>query len=504
MFKLKDSHRPQFSKVWGNLLILSILVIIPFSFKGMVREAVYSPNRANSVYSQAPQFDNSIYLPIVLKYAPLPPPIFGVETNRTNNPDFLDIANAANIYWIRGPVFSWEEIEPTRETPPNYHWESINGPALIDASSRGFKIIATIKFTPEWAQKYEGVSCGPIAQNQLSAFAEFLHELVSVYGAEPFNVKYWEVGNEPDVDHRIPNLPPDSHYGCWGEGDDDYYGGGYYADMLKVAYPAIKSADPQAKVLVGGLLVDCDPTNPPTGKDCKPAKFFEGILQNGGGNYFDIVSYHGYPFFQKYQVLGKEPQYLYYDEHHPYWESRGGVVLGKADFLKEVMAFYRIYKPIINSEAALTCPDNDSLCNPISETFFQSQADYVIWLFVRNWAAGFWGTIWFTLEGPGWRNVGLLNADNSPRPAYNALEFLSQELENVIYKGPVTIYPTLRGYEFGNDQKRIWVLWAHDEQPFSISIPTGVLGIYDKFGDTITPQGNMITVKSPVYMELNP
>jgi hypothetical protein len=39
------------------------------------------------------------------------------------------------------------------------------------------------------------------------------------------------------------------------------FGGEYYGNMLKIVYPAIKSADPQAQVLVGGLLLDCDPVN---------------------------------------------------------------------------------------------------------------------------------------------------------------------------------------------------------------------------------------------------
>ena len=46
-------------------------------------------------------------------------------------------------------------------------------------------------------------------------------------------------------------VDPDSVFGCWGDNDDDYYGGGYYADMLKMVYPAVKSADPQAQVLIG-------------------------------------------------------------------------------------------------------------------------------------------------------------------------------------------------------------------------------------------------------------
>ena len=45
-------------------------------------------------------------------------------------------------------------------------------------------------------------------------------------------------------------------FGCWDDPEDAYYGGEYYAEMLKVVYPVIKEADPEAKVLFGGLLYE--------------------------------------------------------------------------------------------------------------------------------------------------------------------------------------------------------------------------------------------------------
>ena len=101
-----------------------------------------------------------------------------------------------------------------------------------------------------------------------------------------------------------------SPFGCWGDLDDPYYGGRYYSEMLKVAYPTIITADPNAQVMVGGLLLECDPVNPPevtsgSGelKDCTSDKFLEGILENDGGEYFDGVSVHAYDFY--FAELGK-------------------------------------------------------------------------------------------------------------------------------------------------------------------------------------------------------
>jgi len=411
-----------------------------------------------------------------------------------NDSHGLTRAVEASVYWVRFTAFRWDRIEPDRTDPPTYHWEEVDEESLRNAAENGLEVIAVVKSTPDWAQKVPGSYCGPIKEDALDEFAQFLEAVVARYSAPPYNVRYWELGNEPDVDPSL--VSPRSVFGCWGDQNDDYYGGGYYAEMLKVAYPAIKAADPRAHVLIGGLLLDCDPTDPPPGKDCKPARFLEGILRNGGGSYFDIVSFHGYPPYD-----GS----LQRDEHFESWESRGGVVLGKVDFLREVMASYGVDKPLLHTEGALICPEwNTDQCNPPDDAFYEAQADYVVWLFVRNWAEGLLGTIWYPFEGPGWRYSGLLDANQDPKPAYWAFRFLTTELGEASYRGPVTQYPNLRGYEFIAPGKRVWVLWAPDEQPYVISMPAGATRVYNKYGEDITPSGGTLTVNSPVYVELQP
>ena len=492
---------PRIVIVWASIQILILVLTASVSPVAINTDHSFFTRLTNQKQLQEPQYDFNIFLPVVIKDFSGTPPIFGVETTILNNTDILDKSKSADVYWVRNHVFSWDLIEPENTTPGNFHWEYVDGKALIEAASRRLHVIATIKMTPSWAQKYSGISCGPIAQDKFSDFAEFLQAVVKIYGKPPYNVKYWELGNEPDIDRNL--VSPDSQFGCWGEESKTYYGGEYYADMLKVAYPAIKAIDPNAKVLIGGLLLDCDPTHPPVdeGKTCKPGNFLEGILHNGGGNYFDIVSFHGYPYYAIYQDPQKTyPQYLYYDEHHKYWVSRGGIVLGKIEFLKEVMANHSVSKPIIASEAALTC----SGCSYNDPVYEEAKADYIVWLYVRNLAAGVLGTTWYTIEGPGWRNAGLLDASQNPRPANMVLNFLTTELMETTYQGPIVQYPNLRGYQFKNNWKRIWVLWAPDEQPYSINLPTDTIIVYDKYGAPITPVSGKITVKSPVFIRLPP
>ena len=125
-------------------------------------------------------------------------------------------------------------------------------------------------------------------------------------------------------------------------------------------------------------------------------------------------------------------------------------------------------------------------------------------MFVRNWAADLLGTTWYQFEGPGWRYRGMVDEYQNPKLAYYALHFLTEELGNVSYKGPVTQYSDLRGYEFSAPGKRIWVLWAPDEQSHTVTLPSATLGVYDKYGSVITTGGSTMSVNSPVYVELLP
>jgi hypothetical protein len=159
---------------------------------------------------------------------------------------------------------------------------------------------------------------------------------------------------------------------------------------------------------------------------------------------------------------------------------------------------------LLHTEGALLCHPSSPYCQPPGPRFYEAQADYAVWLFVRNWAEGVIGTIWYQFEGPGWRHCGLLDASQQPKPVYDALKFLSQELANATYKERVTDYPNVRGFEFSAPGRRTWVLWAEDEQPHTVALPRAPQKVYDKYGTDITPGSSFITVQSPVYVEFAP
>jgi hypothetical protein len=487
-----------------KLLLLSIIGGILFGGISSVR-ADFNP--ASAPAQETPSSPVVVYLPAISN----PPtkstigaePIYSIQNNTMSK------VAASRVTWARHPVFSWAAIEPTQTNPATYQWSTVNGgneAGLAAASANGVNLIAMVKFTPSWAQKYPGVSCGPVHPNNLDEFAEFMAAAVARYSLPPYNIKYWELGNEPDVDVTL--VPPNSVYGCWGDKTKpSTYGGDYYAEMLKVVYPAIKTADPNAQVLIGGLLLDCDPANPPAGKNCDSGNFLKGILQNGGGDYFDFVAFHAYAVYAPFPSLA-QPSII--DETSSVWGHLGGTVVGKINYLRNLLSQYGVSKPLILNESALTCPEYyQGLCTSPGPGFYEDQADYLVRLYTRNISLDIKSTIWFTVEGNGeWRKTGLFyDMLITPKPAWNALDAMTSQIADTKYIGTVTQYPQFQdmwGYEFASTEKRVWVLGVTGSTGHTIDLPAGWQAVYDKYGLPITPIADQVFVKSPVYVKLTP
>ena len=442
--------------------------------------------------------------------------IFGVESNWIEA-DLINKADGVNAYWWRYFAFSWKDIEPTDLEPSLYDWSAVNEHHLRDAADNGFSIVATVKFTPYWVQAIndaQSIQCSPIKDDAASIadFQEFVTALVNRYKEPPYNIKYWQFWNEPDVSpivlEAIGQLY-NSFFGCWGDDDDPYYGGEQYGKFLAIFAQTVKAADPQAKITNGGLVLDCNPEENPT--NCTQGRFFEGTLRgliaNGGLPYLDYVSFH---------VYGQWYVNLSLDENYPGFKD-GGVMLGKSKFLRKVMADYGIIppKPLLMTEAGLMCrrPDtaqplpsrmkcSDQVAPPEYE---DDQAEFLVWVYVRAIADGISGVMWYVLNYMPYRHVGLLYEDSRPKPAYQAYQFLVSQLYGADYVGTLDEYwPTLRAYEFTNDGQTIWVMWAPDQSNHAISLPGGFQAAYDKLGNPISlaPGATSIDINGPTYLIL--
>ncbi len=436
-------------------------------------------------------------LPVILNNAPYIETIFGIHLKEITPEQGLNqVDNAGALYLRRNMI--WRRVETTEGAR---HWDQVLGleNELITASDRGLRTILIVHGTPPWAQSLPGISCGPIKADKIEAFAQFMHDAVARYSGPPYNVKYWEIWNEPDASPALVN--DNSDFGCWGDPSDPYYGGGYYADMLKAVYPQIKAADPDAQVIVGGLLMGCDPNIvPPPASNCAMSNFLEGILNNGGGPFFDGISFHAYDF--GWPGLGAG---LYANTHwNTAYNTTGPVALVKGQFLRDVLAQYGVTnKSLTNTETGIIC--DDCINDP---NFELTKAYYVAQSYASAINEGLFANIWYSALG--WRNSGLLETNLNPRPAYHAYVAAANLIGNSTGLGPVTSADVTNasrvfGYKLQLVDREIWVIWSKDGGSFNISFNPGTpTAVFDVFGNAISPSHSMTIGIAPRYIEWNP
>jgi hypothetical protein len=313
----------------------------------------------------------------------------------------------------------------------------------------------------------------------------------------------WEIGNEPDVDKYIVSV--DSGFGCWGDLNDPYYGGRHYGEMLKAIAPVIRAADPKARIWIGGLLLDRPNTIIPGCTQpgmCRPELFLEGILLSGAASSFDVLAYHTYPHFDASNPGLDQDNGI---TTNP-WYAWGGLFAGKATFLRQTLQAYGVDKPLVVNETSMICRYYG--CTP-GEVFFQRQADFLARSYVRALANNITGMMWYTLEGPGWYDSGLLSTWD-PKLVYRAYQHLTERLRYSRYLAPVSYGADIEAYAFEVRPNQVQVVWAKTDQALTILVPgEKFLVAYSRDGDvlTATPVGSDYQLPvgfSPIYILLNP
>jgi hypothetical protein len=463
---------------------VSAPVIVP------VRPPESAPSRPEAL---RPSDAFSLFLPEVHHTLAFQQPIFGVQMGAIGDSFGLTRVVAAKSSWVRSAGIGWAEVE---STPGVYDWSVLgaNEAQWINASAAGLRPIVVVGGTPGWAQAHPGKSCGSILPDKLSAFGNFLNAVVKRYSVPPYNLKYWEIWNEPDVDPSL--VPGGSAFGCWGDQNDAYYGGGYYGQMLQTVYPRIKAADPAAQVFVGGLLLDCDPNNPPAGKDCKPARFLEGILRQSGGAYFDGIGVHAY------DVYGGGPGVYSSPNWHTASNSAGNTLAmeAKVDYVRGLLSAYGVTgKLITNNESGVGLFDTNT-----NDTYEATKAYYMAEVYATAASEHLLANLWFALDDD-WHHQALLNPDYSPRPAYFAYKFASEQLVYGRYLHPVNNFPNVKGFVFNVLGHDLWVLWSKDTAVHPLTLPGTPVSIRDVDGTPLAINGNQLSLgPEPLYVEWAP
>lgn len=482
--------------------IITRLLIIFLIFVILVGSNLFDVNtnlRAPKSVAAQETTSTPIFIPMIRVNDPWTNPV-GIETHLSLATATSETDKLAGLEpsWVRLNAISWRDLQSDPGTP--FEWNKLvdfENNLEILASLR-VRPIVVIDDYPSWAT-VTGNNCGPLAPNYYDDFALFVSAVVSRYKIE---VQDWELGNEVDVDPTL--VDPDSVYGCWGMISDlQYYGGYQYGEMLKIVGPAIKAANPNANVWHGGLLLGKpDSPDPSLGN---PENFIRGVLASGAAPYFDILPYHAHGLY--YGSIKD----TYNGPLNP-WLSWGGGVRGKARFLRAIMQEYGVDKPMMVNEIGIGCLPTEAYCNPLPAEFYEFKADMAIRVAARILNENLMGLIWYTLEGPGWRSAGLLNADKTPQLAYTALQVFSEQTKGAPIVGQVDYGdPGIEAYSFklsGNHE--LHVVFAFENTPISISIPkSSFIGAVDREGLPV-PKVDMGTAYelsvgfSPIFIERTP
>ena len=417
----------------------------------MAISLIYNPT---AVQSQSTQNSEGVavaplYLPMINnRYdAALGTPLFGVQMygNTSNTSPYYNALVGANASWLRVEL-SWAAAEPTSQVPPVYNWGAIDSNlAAARADQAGLNLIATVNHAPGWAA---AVGTGPLNSDSREDLANFMAALVERYDGDGLDdapgspvVLYWEMYNEPDSNSNVNDsgfLPPVG----WGDVGEEY------AFMLEEVYTAVKTANPNAKVVFGGIAYDWFKSEGGKFVD----SFLEDVLNAGGGDYFDVMNFHSYPAF-----------------YVNWTNNQGSGLIEKAAEIRSIMENFELEKPLIITESGWH--DNNVPGPPIPGSP-HIQARYVVQLFTESMAADLDIMIWWLLYDVGGAypyNAGLVTNAAPPveKLAYQVFQDVVAELQTAHFVRTLTTAETgnnLMEVHLFNDNvlnRSVYVAWLN-------------------------------------------
>jgi hypothetical protein len=172
------------------------------------------------------------------------------------NPGAVQIADVRTLgtHWVR--MFApWPDLQPARGVfAPNW---LASYERVFSGLPSGTKVIIDVVDTPRWETGSSDEHMPPANRDD---YAAFLGALARRWAGR---VAAYEIWNEEDSP-------------SWWTGAPDPAA---YAQLLKATYPVLKTDDPSATVVLGGL----------TGNDYQ---FLAGVYQAGGKGSFDAVGVH--------------------------------------------------------------------------------------------------------------------------------------------------------------------------------------------------------------------
>lgn len=182
---------------------------------------------------------------------------------------YFELLSALGVRWVRWDI-GWNLVQP--ENAERYDWEGTDRVAET-AKRYNIKSLGIITYSPRWASEKSCNRKSQCAPADPVQFGTFAGKVAERYRG---SIEYWEIWNEPNFVNFWSPKPNAKKY----------------AEVLKEAYIAIKSANPEALVLSGGLAS----TGNEKDGSISPTSFMRVLYEEKANQYFDAVALHPYTY----------------------------------------------------------------------------------------------------------------------------------------------------------------------------------------------------------------
>lgn len=192
----------------------------------------------------------------------------GLERSESQSATLGRLAAQGGVRWSREEL-SWANIEPTSKG--SYNWGPYDR-RLASVTGNGIEPIGMLLTTPRWASTNPGA--GDWYWYEPANYNDYFDFVRAAVARWKNQIDTWEIWNEPN------------HAQTW-NCLNNCNRAANYARLLAGAYAAVKSVDPNARVLIGGLYIH-DANN-------EGMAFLDAVVNaSGGAINFDGLSIHTY------------------------------------------------------------------------------------------------------------------------------------------------------------------------------------------------------------------
>lgn len=340
---------------------------------------------------------------------------YGVNVNLSEKDSGIDrkrslqMVRDSGMGWIRFMVY-WQYQDDQWRGP---QWGELDD-KVNDAHAAGIKVLVTVAKSPSWATS--NGSDGMPRRDMFSRYNSFLSQMATRYKGK---INAYEIWNEPNLAH---------------ENGGTVANASYYMDLLVGASQSIKAADPSAYIVSAG------PSSTETNKSwiaISDLVFFDQMFSDPRFNqYVDIVGAHpGGAANPADTCPGGKPSPAIG------WTNNTEFFFCRIEDIRTRMVRYGINKPMWVTEYGWATTNHSPAYSFGNQTTYAEQADYIIQAMdlaktkYSPWLTGlFLWNLNYSVSDEIHKNktgsygndpfyaYSIINADYSPRPAYNAIK----------------------------------------------------------------------------------